>query len=136
MSEFAFKNVRVDLNGRFITTLQDIKYGMTTEQEVNRGTGGAILSIESGDDNFSVMIGINQSEAEALIQASKESGFRYITHMSFDVTVSYAKLLTDPQVTDVIKGVKIESLEKALTQNDKKMKVELPGIAQEIEFGV
>lgn len=132
--EYAWKDMQVVMAGRPVTGITGVSYTTERNLEYNYGAGDRPHSVQKGNKSYPGEITLNQSEAEALIRSAKAQGADDLTDISFDVVVNYAKSVTDPQVTDILRGCHISSLPKGWQQGDTKMTVTLAMMILKIEY--
>ncbi len=134
--EYAWRDMSVVAAGRTITEIQSVQYTVNRNLEANYGAGDDPHSIQKGNKDYPIEIGMNQSEIEAMNRSAKAQGAEDLTDISFDVVVHYAKNIGDPRVTDILRGVSVGSLPKGWNQGDTKMVINLTGMALKIEYDV
>jgi hypothetical protein len=133
--QYGWNDTSVVVLGRTIEGIENVSWTRSVSKERYYGRGGQTLDILSGNEEISGSLTIHQSELEAFNLAIKAVNPSLdITKVSFDIIINYE--VDGVSTTDRIVGAQVESYEKALAQNDKKMAIELPFMAVAAYEGV
>ncbi|MEO0337585.1 MAG: hypothetical protein AAF242_00065 [Bacteroidota bacterium] len=127
-SEYAWKDVSINLLGRTVIGVEEIKYKESTEKEYLYGRGSQPRGIQSGNKKYEGKLVLHQSEYDAFLAAIKAADpSKGIQDVSVDVVVSYGN--GNDAKTDIVQAVQFTEAERGMAQNDKQMKIELPFLA-------
>lgn len=130
--EYAWSDVNVVVAGRLVTGIRGVEYKATQEKEALYGKGDKPHAIQRGNKSFDGVITFLQSELEALEKAAGGD----ILNISFDVVASYGNPVNgDVMSTDLLVGVEVTEIPKAMKQGDKFMEIALPIIMRDIKYG-
>src|SRR6056297_3186652 len=91
-AEYAWKDIRVAIDGTPVTGVAGISYTIATEHEYRYAAGSAPLSIQDGNETYEGSVTMHQSAFEALNEAAKAKGYKNITKVFLTITVSYANI--------------------------------------------
>ena len=130
----SWKNISVVVLGRTIDGITAIKYKRTVKKEHVYGRGNKSQGIVSGNEEITGSITLLQSELEAMVAAAAAGG-RNLSELALDIVHSYendAGTIT----TDIVVGAQFTEYEKAMSQGDTHMKVELPYMALSLRENV
>lgn len=134
--QYGWKDVSVVVLGRTIEGITDVKVKRKTTKERQYGRGNQPQYILSGNEEISGSLTLLQDELDAVNAAVKQVATRLdISKVSFDIVISYENELGVAS-TDVVRGAQVEEYEKAMSQGDTHMKIELPFIAVGFDEGV
>ena len=127
--EFAFKDIKIMIQGQSIARLQGVKFKTSVEKEALYGTGDKPLAIQSGNVAFEGEVKMLQSEFRTL---SLAMGGNVLTGGYTDIVVVFAKNTGGIIETHTITGVQFTETELGLEQGDKNMEITLPFMALNI----
>lgn len=134
--QYGWKDVSVVVLGRTIEGITDVKVMRKTTKERQYGRGSQAQYILSGNEEVSGSLTLLQDELDAVNAAVKQVATRLdISKVSFDIVINYENDLGQA-TTDVVRGAQVEQYEKALSQGDTHMQIELPFIAVGFDEGV
>lgn len=136
-AQFAWKNLKVLVDGRPTIELTDIEYNTEKELEEIRAAGDNPQFIGEGNKTYSGTMEMLQSGYEALVEEAKKRGGDDITDLEVDIIVAYipkkgVATLTKT-VVDRVAGVKFSKGGKKFGQGNTHIKVQLPFKALGIE---
>lgn len=124
--EYSWKDIEVIMMGRPLVRILEVKYKGSQETKPIYGRGANPTSIQKGNKKYEGELKIGQSELEAMIDKAKSvtGSADPLDLPPFDITVAYNKngLIR----TDVLVGVVLKDVEKALKQGDTDMEVSIP----------
>lgn len=122
--EYGWEDVQVVVEGKSVplTGIKGITYDSTKVHENIHGRGNRPVAMGRGKEDWEGTLTILQSELEAM-QVS--FGTRsLVNRKAFSITVAYAPD-EGPLTTDILQGVRITKVGKAITGEDTHMTVEL-----------
>jgi hypothetical protein len=134
--QYGWKDVSIVVLGRTIEGITDVKVSRKTVKERQYGRGNKPQAILSGNEEVSGAITLLQDELEAInlaIQAAQPG--LDITKVSVDIVINYENT-EGVSTTDIVVGAQFEEYEKALSQGDTKMQIEMPFMAKDFKEGV
>lgn len=130
---YAWKDLQVFYGGRFIIGIRGIKFNIKKELTERYGSGTDPHSIGEGNKSYACTLKLTQSEVDAIVDSVQltvpDGDF---TDAELDITVVFARKVTDPTKTHKILGLKLEGGDYGLDQGDPDMTVEIPGKALKI----
>lgn len=130
--QYQWKDIRINLSGRSLVGVKEIKYKRSKEKEPLYGRGNKVLSIQHGNETIEGTITLLQSELEALTAAVKQiDPVGSVLDYDYDCVVSYG--VGVDLKTDIVLGLSFTEYEKGMEQTDKMMEIEMPFIAREIQ---
>ena len=130
---YAFKDIQVFYGGRFIIGFRGISFEIKKELTTRYGAGDEPHSIAEGNKEYDATVKLTQAEVDAIVasvQQTKPDGD--FTDAELDITVVFARRVTDPTKTHKILGWKCGSGAYGMDQGDPDMTVDLQGKALKI----
>lgn len=136
-AQFAWKNIKLLVDGRLITELTDIEYSPEKVLEDIHGAGEDPQFIGEGNKTYNGNMEMLQSGYEALVEEAKKRGGNDVTDLEVTAVVAYipkeigqAALKT---IIDRVVGIKFSKGGKKFSQGNTHTKVQLPFKALRIE---
>lgn len=133
--EYAWEDINFVMSGKVtpMIGITRVDYGSDRNLEYVYGKGKEPLGFKRGSKSYPVVIGLLQSEFEA-IQASLPPG-QDITDIVVTGTCSYAPA-GGKATTDQLINVSFSSFRKGMKTGDGNMEIELTGMAVKINYNV
>jgi len=137
-AQFAWKNIKLLLDGRPIEELTDIEYNDEKTLEEIYAAGDEPQYIGEGNKAFSGNMEMLQSGYEALVEEAKKRGGSGVTDLEVTAVIAYipkaeqGSTLTKT-IVDRVVGIKFSKGGKKFTQGNTHIKVQLPFRALRIE---
>lgn len=126
---YDWSSVTINVSGMDSIELQEISYDDEEEVEAIYGKGGKIRGYGTGNQKNSVKLSMTREDFNEMIRVIKSKGYKsFYKYIIPKITVSYA----DDGVattTDVLTNVKFSKRSLKAAQGDKRMKVDLDGMA-------
>ncbi len=126
---YDWSSVTINVSGMDSIELQEISYDDEQELEAIYGKGGKIRGYGTGNQKNSVKLSMTREDFNEMIRVIKSKGYKsFYKYIIPKITVSYA----DDGVattTDVLTNVKFSKRSLKAAQGDKRMKVDLDGMA-------
>lgn len=136
-AQFAWKNIKLLVDGRLITELTDIEYAPEKNLEDIYGAGDEPQFIGEGNKSYSGSLEMLQSGYEALVAEAKIRGGVDVTDMEVTAVIAYVP--KEPQqatlktIVDRVVGIKFSKGGKKFGQGNTHIKVQLPFKALRVE---
>lgn len=121
--QYSWCEVSVVYGSRILEGITGIEYTEKQEKDYLYGRGCKPHQIVSGNKTCDGKIKIWQSELEAMICDAPNKD---VLQLEFNITIAYVPKDGGQTVIDILKGVQITEIGKAINQGDKNMIVELP----------
>jgi hypothetical protein len=137
-AQYAWKNLKLLVDGRLITELTDIEYGSEKNLEEIFGAGDEAQFIGEGNKTTSGSMEMLQSGYEALVEEAKKRGGNDVTDLEVTAVIAYIPKTTDTAllnktIVDRAVGIKFSKGGKKFSQGNTHIKVALPFKALRIE---
>lgn len=127
--QYSWSEVTIAYGGRILEGVTGVEYSEKQEKDYLYGRGAKPLRILRGNKTYEGKLKIWQSELEAM---TRDAPNKNILELSFNVTIAYVPSGGGQTVIDILKGVEISEIPKAINQGDKNQIVELPIIFLDI----
>jgi len=126
--EFAWKDIQLEVADRLVTGATEVKYGVERTVTDIYAAGSNPHSRTKGNKVREGTLKLLQSEVEALEDRAIElfGDEADITDLTFNATVSYAKVEGGTISTDKLINVDVTGYEKGMAQDDPNADIELP----------
>ncbi|MFK5948803.1 MAG: hypothetical protein QM500_08560 [Methylococcales bacterium] len=136
--QFAWKNIKLLLDGRLIAELTDIEYNTEKNLEEIYAAGDEPQFLGEGNKSTSGNLEMLQSGYEALVAESKKRGGNDVTDLEMTAVIAYipkANGVTtiSKTIVDRVVGIKFSKGGKKFSQGNTHIKVALPFKALRIE---
>lgn len=126
---FAFKDIRVMVNGLKISTLRGVTIKKSVDKEVLFGEGNKGQSIQSGNEEITGEVKVLQNDFEKLMVASAGDllDFGY-----FNIVAVFSRVSGGKLATYTVLNAQFTEHEIAMEQGDKNAEITLPFIALDL----
>lgn len=122
--------------GRRIEGITNIEVNRRVTKERQYGRGNQTQAILSGNEEISGTLTLLQDELDAINRAVKLVNPNLdLTKVAFDAVINYENA-EGQATTDVVVGMQVEEYNKALSQGDTHMQIELPFMATALRENV
>ena len=132
-TEYAWEDISINMHGKVINGITDIKYSASKEHLNIYGKGDEPIAIGRGKKSYEASMTLLQSEIEAL-QTELDNGDDLTDIPPFEVTVSYQVAPGGALVTDILQYVRIGSYEKGSAEGSTHTPVSLSLVVGKIGF--
>lgn len=134
--QYGWKDVSVVVLGRRIEGITNIEVNRRVTKERQYGRGNQTQAILSGNEEISGTLTLLQDELDAINRAVKLVNPNLdLTKVAFDAVINYENA-EGQATTDVVVGMQVEEYNKALSQGDTHMQIELPFMATALRENV
>lgn len=135
--EYAWADTSVVISGKTtpVIGIREINYGTQQQHEHLHAAGRDPYSVTSGNKTYQGNLILLQSEVEAL-QKAMPAGKDITDARDIQITVAYLPDGEGQIVTDQIKGVRFEEVQKGMASGDGHMEVNIPFKALKINYNV
>ncbi len=130
--ECEWNDLQVYVSGVASAKIIEFEVGVKQDKEYLYGAQNLPLSIQSGNKSFPVSLTILKGDADALWDAALAAGGDDITDVIVDISGSFKKKGARNLSTLQATGVQFSESMFKMGQNDKSMKVTLPGMAMSL----
>lgn len=131
--DYGWVDIDIVIAGVVVTHATGISYKTAQEKEAVYARGNKPLHIARGNVSYSGELKMLQGGVEKM-QESIAAGNDLNDLPPFDIIVTYKpNQNTSKLVVDIVKFAEFTNVEKAMSQNDKKMEITLPFIALDIQ---
>ena len=126
---YDWSSVDINVSGMESIEPEDISYDDEQELEIIYGKGGNVRGFGTGNKKNSVKISLLREDFNEMIRVIKSKGYKnFYKYIIPKITVSYADDGAET-TTDVLTNVKFSKRSLKAAQGEKKMKVDLDGVA-------
>lgn len=126
---YDWSSVTINVSGMESIEPEEISYDDEQESELIYGKGGRPRGYGTGNQKNSVKLSMAREDFNEMIRVIMSQGYKsFYKYIIPKITVSYADEGA-PTTTDVLTNVKFSKRSFKAAQGDKKMKVDLDGVA-------
>lgn len=126
---YDWSSVTINVSGMESIEPEEISYDDEQELELIYGKGGRPRGYGTGNQKNSVKLSMAREDFNEMIRVIMSQGYKsFYKYIIPKITVSYADEGA-PTTTDVLTNVKFSKRSLKAAQGDKKMKVDLDGVA-------
>jgi hypothetical protein len=133
MKQYAWEDYKVMMGGRFVTGIRGFRYKVAQEKDPIYAEGNKPYAYGRGNKSYECEMKVLQSELEAIVLSG---GGDPTDIPPFTVVHQYVPKTGLPPVVDIIEGVEIKEVEKAMEQGAQFMEITLPCVCLNIMLNV
>lgn len=127
LKETEWKSVKIAIDGKTLTGVQNISYKKTSDDELLYGAGNKPLNVQTGNIAYEGSIKVLKNELDALQMGARALGYDDFSDVpNVVITVAYMPEGGRVLKTDTLIGCKFNDITYNIEQGAKNMAIELP----------